>query len=65
MITQRIMSGLDFREIADLCGISVAQIERIYYHLDDEIYLTNTVAELLQEIRRYDGGDIKNRYGKE
>ena len=54
MITQRIMSGLDFREIADLCGISVAQIERIYYHLDDEIHLTNTVAELPQEIRRYD-----------
>ena len=53
MITQRIMSGLDFREITDLCGISVAQIERIYYHLDDEIYLTNTVAELPQEIRRY------------
>ena len=30
MITQRIMNGLDFREIADLCGIPVAQIERIY-----------------------------------
>ena len=54
MITQRIMmSGSDFREIADLCGISVAQIERIYYHMDDEIHLTYTVAELPQEIRRY------------
>ena len=58
MITQRIMSGLDFREIADLCGISVAQIERIYYHLDDEIHLTNTAVKLPQETIRYDLGDI-------
>ena len=26
MITQRIMSGLSFRQIADMCGTSVAQI---------------------------------------
>ena len=52
------MSGLDFREIADLCEIPVAQIERIYYHLDDEIHLTNTAVKLPQETRRYDLGDI-------
>jgi site-specific recombinase XerD len=30
MITQRIMSGLTFRQIADMCGTSVAQIEKTY-----------------------------------
>ena len=28
MITQRIMSGLGFKQIADMCGTSVAQIEK-------------------------------------
>jgi site-specific recombinase XerD len=45
MITQRIMSGLSFRQIADMCGTSVAQIEKTYYHLNDEIRLTNAVAD--------------------
>jgi len=45
MITQRIMSGLNFRQIADMCGTSVAQIERTYYHLNDEIRLTNATAD--------------------
>jgi len=27
-----------------MCGTSVAQIERTYYHLNDEIRLTNAVA---------------------
>jgi site-specific recombinase XerD len=45
MITQRIMSGLSFRQIADMCGTSVAQIEKTYYHLNDEIRLTNAMAD--------------------
>ena len=45
MITQRIMSGLDFRSIADMCGTSVAQIESTYWHLNDAIRLTNAVAD--------------------
>ena len=40
MITQRIMSGLNFKQIADMCGTSVMQIQRTYYHLNDEIRLT-------------------------
>ena len=44
MITQRIMSGVDFRAIADMCGTSITQIERVYYHLNDTIRLTNAVA---------------------
>ncbi len=35
MITQRIMSGLDFRAIADMCGTSITQIERTHYHLNE------------------------------
>ena len=45
MIMQRIMSGVDFRAIADMCGTSITQIERTYYHLNDTIRLTNTVAD--------------------
>lgn len=55
MITQRIMSGLNFRQIADMCGTSVAQIERTYYHLNDEIRLTNALADY----RRTDDGTIE------
>ena len=39
------MSGLDFRAIADVCGTSIIQIERVYYHLNDAIRLTNAVAD--------------------
>ena len=45
MITQRIMSGLDFRTIADMFGTSITQIERVYYHSKDTIRLTNAVAD--------------------
>jgi len=55
MITQRIMSGLTFRQIADMCGTSVAQIEKTYYHLNDEIRLTNAVADY----RRREDGTIE------
>ena len=49
MIKQRITSGLLFRHIADMFGTSVAQIEKTYYHLNDEIRLTNAVAEYRPE----------------
>ena len=39
------MSGLDFRAIADMYGTSITQIERTYYHLNDTIRLTNAVAD--------------------
>lgn len=45
MITQRIMSGLNFSRIADMYGTSVGKIERTYYHLNDEIRLTNALAD--------------------
>ena len=52
MITQRIMSGLDFRSIADMCGTSITQIENTYWHLNDAIRLTSAVADYK---RRSDG----------
>ena len=55
MITQRIMSGLGFKKIADMCGTSVAQIEKTYYHLNDEIRITNAVADY----RRREDGTIE------
>ena len=55
MITQRIMSGLTFRQIADMCGTRVAQIEKTYYHLNVEIRIDNAVADY----RRRDDGTIE------
>ncbi|MDB3930126.1 site-specific integrase, partial [Paracoccaceae bacterium] len=55
MITQRIMSGLGFKQIADMCGTSVTQIEKTYYHLNDEIRITNAVADY----RRREDGTIE------
>jgi len=45
MITQRIMSGLNFKAVADMCGTSINQIEKTYYHLNDEIRYTNAMAD--------------------
>jgi integrase len=45
MVTQRIMSGLSYRQIADMCGTSITQIENTYYHLNDEIRITNALAD--------------------
>ncbi|WP_201260744.1 site-specific integrase [Candidatus Enterovibrio altilux] len=55
MITQRIMSGLNFKQIADMCGTNVMQIEGTYYDLNDEIRLTNALADY----KRNDDGTIE------
>ena len=55
MIKQCIMSGPGFKQIADMCGTSVAQIEKTYYHLNDEIRITNAVADY----RRREDGTIE------
>ncbi len=43
-ITSRIMSGLSYRQISDMCGTSATQIENTYYHLNEEILRTNAMA---------------------
>lgn len=45
MITQRVMSGLSHRQLAQMCGTSITQIENTYYHLNDGIRLTNALAD--------------------
>ena len=50
MITQQIMGGLDFREIAEMCGTSMGQIERTCYHLNDAIHLTNALGKATREL---------------
>jgi len=44
-ITQKVMSGFNFRQIADMCGTSQTQIEKTHYHLNDEIKRTNGMAD--------------------
>ena len=45
MITQRAMSGVSFSRIADMCGTSTTQIERTYYHLNDDIRRSSALAD--------------------
>jgi site-specific recombinase XerD len=45
MITQRIMSGLTYQHVADMCGTSVGEIEKTYFHLNDEIRVTSALAD--------------------
>ena len=55
MITQRIMAGLSYRQVADMCGTSIMMIEKTYWHLNDEIRLTSASADY----RRRDDGTIE------
>jgi hypothetical protein len=44
MITQRVLSGLSYSDVAEMCGTSSMQIENTYNHLSDAQRLTNAVA---------------------
>ena len=50
------MSGLTFREIADMCGTSVAQTEKTYYHLNDEMMKTIAMATYVNLALRSSNG---------
>jgi site-specific recombinase XerD len=52
-ITQKIMSGLTYRQIADMCGTSASQIENTYYHVNDEILYSHALADY-----RDDGSEV-------
>ena len=41
-VTQRWKSGVQLRDIANSCGTSVYQLEKTYYHIDEETMI-NTV----------------------
>ena len=43
-ITERIMSGLGYHEVAAICGTSAGEVEETYYHLNDQTRLTLALA---------------------
>jgi len=43
-ITERIMSGLSYHEVAAMCGTSAGEVEETYYHLNDQTRLTHALA---------------------
>lgn len=43
-ITERITSGLSYQQVAEMCGTSVAEIERTYYHLNDRARMSHALA---------------------
>ena len=44
-ITQRVMAGCRFEDVALMCGTSSAQIERTYYHLNEEMMKRTATAK--------------------
>lgn len=43
-ITERITAGLSYQQVAEMCGTSIAQIERTYYHLNDQVRMTHALT---------------------
>ena len=43
-ITERITAGLSYQQVAEMCGTSIAQIERTYFHLNDDARVAHAVA---------------------
>jgi integrase len=43
-ITDRIKSGLTYQRVAQICGTSVTQIEKTYFHIDKEMMISNALA---------------------
>ena len=43
-ITNRIKAGLSYKAVADMCGTSRSQIEKTYYHIDEDILTTQAMA---------------------
>jgi hypothetical protein len=37
-------SSLSYRRVAQICGTSVTQIERTYYHIDKDVMITDALA---------------------
>ena len=45
MVTQRVLSGLSYSDVAEMCGTSANQIENTYNHLNDERRTTSALAD--------------------
>ena len=44
-ITQKLVNGLSHRQIADMCGTSITQIEKTYYHINSDIMYDTAMAD--------------------
>jgi integrase len=44
-ITQKLVNGLSHRQVADMCGTSITQIEKTYYHIDNEMMVDAALAD--------------------
>jgi integrase len=49
MITQRVLSGLSFQQVAEMCGTSDTEIRKTYYHLIDDRRMANAVADFRRD----------------
>ena len=47
-ITQRVMSGCKFSDIAYMCGTSVKKIEATYYHLNEDMMKSTALATYIR-----------------
>ena len=44
-ITQKLVNGLSHRQVADMCGTSITQIEKTYYHVNRDIMVDAALAD--------------------
>jgi integrase len=44
-ITQKLVNGLKERQVADMCGTSLTQIERTYYHVNSDMMVDAAMAD--------------------
>ena len=44
-ITQKLVNGLSHRQVADMCGTSISQIEKTYYHVNRQIMEATALAD--------------------
>jgi hypothetical protein len=44
-ITNKIHNGATHLQVADMCGTSIAQIEKTYWHLNDEIRMKSAMVD--------------------
>lgn len=49
MVTQRVLSGLSFQQVAEMIGSSEYQIGKVYYHLNEERRFTNATADYVRD----------------
>ena len=44
-ITQKLVNGLSHRQVADMCGTSITQIEKTYYHINDDMMVDAALVD--------------------